>query len=115
MSSGDSESECFLYILKPGCADRYDELHANVWPEVQEELRASEYLRYDIYRWGDVVITVTERNRHRMPTPVSEHVQEQVDRWAELMAPLFIASTDRDGNLLRAAPVFSLFHQGEHA
>ncbi len=109
-----SVTECFLYILKPGSAARYDELHANVWPEVQEDLRASGYLRYDIYRWSDLVITVTEQDRHRTPSPVSEQVQERVDRWGNLMAPLFIASTDRDGNLLRAAPVFSLFHQGEH-
>lgn len=115
MSNEDSRrpagTDCFVYILKPGSGERYDALHAQVWPEAREELLASGYVRYDIHRWGDLVITYTERDT-AAATAVTEDVQARVDQWAELLAPLFVASTDRSGELLRAHSVFSLIEKG---
>jgi L-rhamnose mutarotase len=46
--------------LPPENAERYEALHAAVWPGVLERLRASHFTNYSIYRHGDLLFSYLE-------------------------------------------------------
>ena len=101
-------TECFLYRLRPEAAAAYEEFHRAVWPEVKESLRRSGIVDYAIYRRGDLVISVVTRDP-AIPAPTPDPgLQEKVDEWSALMAPLFSAISDESGRLLYADQIFRL-------
>lgn len=102
-------TECFIYQLVPGQGWAYDEYHANVWPEVLRALRASGITDYSIYRRGDLVVSVWTRDPSAPPPDLPPEVQQKVTEWRQLMAPLFVAAADVDGQPLQAKRIFSLF------
>ena len=97
--------ECFIYRLRQGCEAEYEELHSRVWPEVIQQLRASGYVEYTIYRRGDLVISITRRAADH---DAEGEVSPRVDEWQALMAPLFRETVDADGELLYARQIFDI-------
>lgn len=100
-------TECFIYHLRPGCGPRYDELHRDVWPEVQLSLREGGTGDYSIYRRNNLVITVLARSDQPAP-PVDKEGQRRLDEWAALLNPLFARTTDVNGEPLYADLIFRL-------
>lgn len=100
-------AECFVYELRPGCGPRYDDLHRNVWPEVQQSLRESGITDYAIYRRGELVITVITGHADGGPPPETGN-QRRLDQWTALLAPLFAKTSDDAGEPMYADLVFRL-------
>lgn len=48
-----------LGIPKENC-ELYEELHANVWPEVLEQIKKSNIRNYSIYRYGELLFSYYE-------------------------------------------------------
>ena len=46
--------------LPPESVERYEELHAAVWPEVLERIAASHIVNYSIYRYGELLFSYME-------------------------------------------------------
>jgi len=46
--------------LPPENRERYEALHADVWPGVLERLRESHFTNYSIYRHGDLLFSYLE-------------------------------------------------------
>lgn len=46
-----------VYRVRPGRADDYALRHAQVWPEIEDLLRAAGVETYSIYLWGEIVFT----------------------------------------------------------
>lgn len=103
-----SAAMCFIYRLLPGREADYDRYHAEVWPEVIEEIRASGITDYDIYRRGTLVISVMTRDHDGPTREVPPAVAAKVDEWHALMAPLFEESADEYGQPLYAQRIFAL-------
>jgi len=108
MQFGRPSTKCFVYHLLPGQESSYDRYHAQVWPEVIEEIRASGIVEYDIYRRGTLVISVVTHDPSATGRPVSTEVAAKVDEWHARMAPLFDASAGEDGEPLYAQRIFAL-------
>ena len=46
--------------LPPESVDRYESLHAAVWPTVLARISASNVVRYSIYRYGELLFSYME-------------------------------------------------------
>jgi L-rhamnose mutarotase len=46
--------------LPPESVERYEALHAAVWPAVLERIRLSNFTNYSIYRYGDLLFSYFE-------------------------------------------------------
>lgn len=103
-----TEPECFVYHLEPGRGADYDRFHADVWPEVVDALRLQGVADYRIYRRGDLVISVLTRHSDRPAADLPTHLADRSREWSELMAPLFTAAADRNGDPLFASCVFDI-------
>lgn len=49
-----------VWRAKPGKAEEYQRIHAEVWPEVEELLREAGVRKYVIYAWGDIFFSHME-------------------------------------------------------
>ena len=75
----------------------YAKRHATVWPEIEELLRRCGFGRYDIYLWGDVVISFIEVDDY---AAAAERYNASAigARWEENFADLItIDETDEHG------------------
>ena len=101
-------AECFIYQLRPGCAEEYEKHHARVWPEVITALRGTGITEYTIYRRDDLVISVLRREAEPASGELPPAARARVEEWDALMAPLFLESADAQGVPLFATPIFDL-------
>lgn len=46
--------------IPPESVERYEELHATVWPAVLEQIAASHIANYSIYRYGELLFSYFE-------------------------------------------------------
>lgn len=107
--------ECFVYYLKPGKGEEYEKYHQEVWPEVIAALRLRGLESYSIFRRGDLVISVISRRSVVDVIDLPPDIKQRVDAWDALLAPLFVATTDRLGARLMARQIFHLEELGEKA
>jgi L-rhamnose mutarotase len=77
--------------------DEYARRHATVWPEIEALLRDCGFRRYDIYLWGDVVISFIEVDDYA--AAAARYNESAVGaRWEEHFADLIIMDeTDEVG------------------
>jgi L-rhamnose mutarotase len=97
--------------LRPGGEAAYDTAHADIWPEMIAQMRASGVSTFVIYRDGREVFAYQERG-----TPFAEAgsaASETLLRWWRTMEPLMV--TDLDGRPMRRVmdKVFVLQEVGE--
>jgi L-rhamnose mutarotase len=94
--------------LKPGRGEEYDRLHRSVWPEVVSQLSARGAYDYSIFRREELVISVI-RTREVVESPHNEKsTAASAAEWTAVLAPLFEATSDDDGEPLWADRVFRL-------
>ena len=75
----------------------YARRHATVWPEIEELLRRCGFGRYDIYLWGDVVISFIEVDDYAAAA-ARYNASAVGARWEEHFADLItIDETDEVG------------------
>jgi len=82
--------------LKPGAEERYDELHAAVWPEVLAAIRAAGVTRWLIFRDGLELFHAIECDDY--DAAISELAGLEVNRrWQAEVAPLMEVAHDYSG------------------
>jgi L-rhamnose mutarotase len=70
-------------------AEEYERLHAQVWPEVLERLRASHMTNYSIYRHGDLLFSYLEYAGDDLDADnAAIAADEATQRWWEICEPL---------------------------
>jgi L-rhamnose mutarotase len=77
-----------VWRAKPGKIGEYRQVHATVWPELEELFRGAGVSKYAIYAWGDVLFSYMEVEDYAaMVARFNE--SEIAQRWeVELMADL---------------------------
>lgn len=99
-------TECFLYRLRPGCGEAYEKYHREASEAQRRSLRRAGYLSYDIYRRGEIVISVVTRDLSKSGYEPTESERAESQAWTAKMAPLFAAIADEDGRPLTADHIF---------
>lgn len=100
-------TECFIYHAKPGHGAAYEQLHSEVWPEAEAELRAAGYVKYQIFRRDDLIITFAERD----PRAIARSIPENADRlkqWHDLIIDHLDVFETNTGETLDAHPIYEL-------
>jgi L-rhamnose mutarotase len=72
--------------LREGAGAAYDAAHADLWPEMRAQMRASGIRRFFLYRSGRTVFAFQERDRPFTGTTAPP--SELTARWWRAMAPL---------------------------
>jgi L-rhamnose mutarotase len=99
---------CFTLKLRKDRLSEYVERHKNVWPEMQEALRATGWTNYTLFLGPDatligyVEVEDFDRSREGMKVfPVNE-------RWQAEMLPFFDSSAMADDAMLPLPEIFHL-------
>lgn len=102
------EPMVYLYRLLPGAEEEYDRRHAEVWPEMIDEIRRAGIFDYSIWRRDQLVVCrlrarygLSEANKRLAAGGVQK-------RWTESLADLFVTTADVEGNPLWMQEVFRL-------
>lgn len=78
-----------LITLRAGAVDEYERLHAEVWPEVLERLRASHVRNYSIFRHGQLLFSYLEYTGDDYAGDMALIAADPAtQRWWALTAPL---------------------------
>jgi len=104
---GDMQRVCFVLKLREDRLDEYAARHENVWPEMQDALRATGWTNYSLFLGpnaqliGYVEVEDFNAAREGMKVfPVN-------DRWQAEMLPFFDSSAKADDAM---QPLRELFH-----
>jgi L-rhamnose mutarotase len=76
----------FTMRLKPGALAEYRRLHAQVWPELEQVIRAAGVVEMRIYERDPLLVVVSECSRSDAWDVIWN--SEVHSRWDELMHPL---------------------------
>lgn len=86
---------CFCLQVKPELIDEYTERHRNVWPDMQEALRATGWRNYSLFLRPDGLLIgyveaddLAAAQRGMDATAVNA-------RWQQEMAPFFVGTQGR--------------------
>lgn len=72
--------------LREGAEAAYEDAHADLWPEMRQQMRANGVLRFFLYRSGRTIFAFQERDRPF--TGNTAPPSEVTARWWREMAPL---------------------------
>ena len=72
--------------LNEGAEAAYDAAHAQIWPEMREQMKASGIVRFFLFRSGTTVFAFQERNQPFTSTTAPP--SDITLRWWREMAPL---------------------------
>ena len=99
---------CFLMDVIPGQESEYERRHAEIWPDLIEELRAAGVHNYTLFRRGTQVIAYAECHPDAETAFGKVGATEVNRRWAEWFEDTIEALVDEQGNLFRADEVWHL-------
>lgn len=89
--------------LYEGAEAAYDAAHAQIWPEMREQMKASGIVRFFLYRSGTTIFAFQERN-HPFTSTTAPPSDITLQWWRE-MAPLMQTSGEDK------QPVHTLLHE----
>lgn len=82
--------------LSPENAAQYEELHANVWPEVLAQIERSNIRNYSIYRHGDLLFSYYEYVGQNYEADMAAMAQDPAtQKWWSVCEPLQTPLDDR--------------------
>jgi L-rhamnose mutarotase len=82
--------------MKPEHRAEYERLHADVWPDVLKQIRASNIRNYSIYRYGEILFAYFEYVGSDFDADMARMADDETtQRWWELCKPLQTPVTDR--------------------
>lgn len=96
--------------LPPESVERYEELHAAVWPAVLERISASNIVNYSIYRYGELLFAYMEYDGDDFEADMAAMAADPVTQeWWDVCKPLQRPVEDRaDGEWWKDLP--EIFH-----
>ncbi|WP_309617949.1 L-rhamnose mutarotase [Salinibacterium sp.] len=75
--------------LRPGSVERYEALHAAVWPAVLRRLSASNVANYSIYRHGELLFSYMEYVGDDFDADMAEMAADKATQeWWAVCSPL---------------------------
>ncbi len=99
---------CFLMDVIPGQESEYERRHAEIWPDLIEELRAAGVHNYTLFRRGTQVIAYAECHPDAETAFGKVGATEVNRRWALWFTDVLARHTDDNGHLIEAAEVWHL-------
>ena len=82
--------------IPPESVDRYEELHATVWPAVLERISASNIVNYSIYRYGELLFSYMEYDGDNFQADMDAMAADPVTQeWWDVCKPLQRPLDDR--------------------
>ncbi len=96
--------------LPPESVERYEELHAGVWPAVLAQISASHIVNYSIYRYKEILFSYMEYVGTDFDADMAAMGEDSVTQeWWALCKPLQRPVEDRaDGEWWKELP--EIFH-----
>lgn len=96
--------------LKPEHREEYERLHADVWPDVLEQIRKSSIRNYSIFRYGDLLFSYFEYSGNDFDGDMAAMAADPTtQKWWSVCMPLQRPVDDRaDGEWWAAIP--EVFH-----
>lgn len=96
--------------LPPESIQRYEELHAAVWPAVLDRISASNIVNYSIYRYGELLFAYMEYDGDDFDADMAAMAADPVTQeWWDVCKPLQRPVEDRaDGEWWKDLP--EIFH-----
>ena len=90
--------------------ERYEELHAAVWPEVLEQIKKSNIRNYSIYRYGELLFSYFEYIGNDYEADTAKMAEDpKTQEWWDVCMPLQRPVNDRtDGEWWASIP--EVFH-----
>ena len=90
--------------------ERYEELHADVWPAVLEQIKRSNIRNYSIYRYGELLFSYFEYIGSDFDADMAKMAEDPMtQKWWGVCKPLQSPVPDRaDGEWWAAIP--EVFH-----
>jgi L-rhamnose mutarotase len=83
--------------LPPESVERYEELHAAVWPAVLEQISASNIVNYSIYRYGEILFSYMEYDGSDFDADMAAMGEDPVTQeWWAVCKPLQRPVEDRE-------------------
>jgi len=96
--------------LPPESVERYEALHASVWPAVLERISASNIVNYSIYRYGELLFAYMEYDGDDFEADMAAMAADPVTQeWWDVCKPLQRPVEDRaEGEWWKDLP--EIFH-----
>ena len=93
-------------VVNPERIDRYEELHANPWPDMIEAIAAAGYRNYSGFRRGNHVVYYGEYHPD-IETVTARMGQTEVNtRWGQAFEGIITTITTADGKLITADEIY---------
>jgi len=96
--------------IPPESVERYEALHAAVWPAVLERISASNIVNYSIYRYGELLFAYMEYDGNDFEADMAAMAADPVTQeWWDVCKPLQRPVEDRaEGEWWKDLP--EIFH-----
>jgi len=96
--------------IKPEHRAEYERLHADVWPDVLDQISKSNIRNYSIYRYGELLFSYFEYVGDDFDGDMAKMAEDPTtQRWWDVCKPLQTPVSDRaDGEWWAAIP--EVFH-----
>ena len=96
--------------LPPESVERYEALHASVWPAVLERISGSNIVNYSIYRYGELLFAYMEYDGNDFEADMAAMAADPVTQeWWDVCKPLQRPVEDRaEGEWWKDLP--EIFH-----
>jgi L-rhamnose mutarotase len=108
MIPSDIETVALRMLLRPGAEKEYRRRHDQIWPELEDELRAAGIHDYRIFRDPEnhcLFAVITRARSHRMDELPQKPVMR---RWWAMMADLMVTEADQAPSVTALEEVFHL-------
>jgi L-rhamnose mutarotase len=102
------EKVAFVLQLKPGHEAEYKRRHDVIWPELQEELKASGIVDYSIFLHPDTLQLfgfITRETNHSMDELPTKPIMK---KWWDYMADIMDTNEDNSPTSIQLIKVFQL-------
>jgi L-rhamnose mutarotase len=102
------ERLCFTFELVPGMESEYDRRHAELWPELQEAIKAAGFSNYSLFRRGTEVVAYAECEPSIQAALSTLESTEINVRWSAYIRSIMTRSVDEGGRLFTFAELWHL-------
>ncbi len=102
------ERICFVFELMPGMEEEYEHLHAELWPEQRNAIKAAGFSNYSLFRRGLEVVAYAECEPTIAAATAKLESLEINTRWSTYIRAIMTRAVDSEGHLFTYDEVWHL-------